>query len=68
VLHLLGHKDVRQTKAGPERLFEKMGALDPLQVSPIPSGAMQRMPKFLQPGVLLTLYNANRHLEKTAIH
>ena len=26
--------------------------------------AVQRTPKFFQPRVLLTLYNANRHLEK----
>ena len=45
------------------RFFNQVRPFDPDESACLPLGAPQRPPQLLQPRILLTLYNAKRHLE-----
>ncbi|MGA2086406.1 MAG: hypothetical protein ABSG60_12900, partial [Terracidiphilus sp.] len=70
-LKALGREDASHAQTGVESFFEQVQALDSGQATlvtiKIGAGVGQRSPEFFEAGILLTLYNADRHLKRTIL-
>jgi len=57
----LRRKDAGNAQTRAQRLFQQIGSLDPGQAARLAAGVGQGAAQLFQAGILLTLYNADRH-------
>jgi hypothetical protein len=62
VLRALCSEDTGYRQAGAQGFREQVRTLDACQTAAVAAGVGQRSAQLLQANILLTLYNANRHL------